>query len=267
MTDKSRAANACTRHRPQITFQGNDTHLSGTRQAANDNGDFARDLAYSKQHEPEDIEALKRLFPTAYKIEPVADEKRQRAGIDYIVRYTEPRTDAPMTARIDAKRRKAGTCRYWQDIATPELTFEIRNNGGKLKSCLTDPNEQTGFYMFTYDDTGDVYLIPFQMARFVLSQPATAERWRTVANRNGKGAVNVYIPADEFVYCSVLKMAKDEQGQFPARLALQVAYRLVKYAGTRWSGVLSAFSWLAERFRNDNDNRNGGDGGRKYGNS
>ncbi len=179
------------------------THLAGDCKAVNDNKaalaeQKARDIAYSEKFIPDDVRALKDFFGLTASVEVVKDKGRQVAGIDYIVTYTEPRTGATLTARVDAKRRKEGTCRYWRDKNVPELTFEIKNNGGKSVSCMTDPTEQTDFYMFTYDDTGDVYLVPFQVARFVLSDPLPRARWRAVANRNGAGAVNVYIPVDEF---------------------------------------------------------------------
>ena len=199
MTDKSRAATADTSNRPlNMQERYYNTHFAGTRQAVNDNGDFARDLAYSEKFIPDDIKALKCFFGTTASVEVVTDETRQFAGIDYLVTYREPRTGAPMTARIDAKRRKAGVCMFWRNKGVPELTFEIRNNGGKLKSCLTDPKEKTDFYLFTFEDTGDVYLIPFQIARLVLSDPLPQARWRAVANSNGSGAECVYIPVDEF---------------------------------------------------------------------
>lgn len=175
---------------------------TGARQAANDNKSLAeqkaRDIDYSKGFEVSDIEILKHFFPTFAKIEVVTDLTRQFAGIDYLVTYAEARTGAPMTARVDAKRRKAGTCRYWRNKNVPELTFEVQNNGGRFVSCITDPNEQTDFYLFTFDDTAEAYLIPFQMARLVLSQPLAAARWRAAANSNGSGAQNVFIPVDAF---------------------------------------------------------------------
>lgn len=179
------------------------TYLAGDCKAVNDNKaalaeQKARDMAYSEKFIPDDVRALKDFFGLTASVEVVKDIKRQRAGIDYLVTYTEPRTGATLTAHVDAKRRKAGTCRYWRDKNIPELTFEIKNNGGQFVSCLTDATEQTDFNMFTFDDTGDVYLVPFQMARFVLSQPLTVARWPALANRNGAGAVNVYIPVDEF---------------------------------------------------------------------
>lgn len=179
------------------------TYLAGDCKAVNDNKaalaeQKARDMAYSEKFIPDDVRALKDFFGLTASVEVVKDKGRQVAGIDYIVTYTEPRTGATLTARVDAKRRKEGTCRYWRDKNVPELTFEIKNNGGKSVSCMTDPTEQTDFYMFTYDDTGDVYFISFQLARLVLTRPLTVARWRAVANRNGAGAVNVYIPVDEF---------------------------------------------------------------------
>lgn len=172
-------------------------------QAANDNRaalakQKLEDILYSEKFIPDDVKALKSFFGQTASVEVVKDKARQFAGIDYIVTYTEPRTGATLTARIDSKRRKAGTCRYWRDKNIPELTFEIKNNGGQSVSCMTDPTEQTDFYMFTFDDTADVYFISFQLARLVLSRPLTVARWRAVANRNGAGAVNVYIPVDEF---------------------------------------------------------------------
>ena len=179
------------------------THLAGDCKAVNDNKaalaeQKARDIAYSEKFIPDDIKSLKRFFGTTASVEVVTDETRQFAGIDYLVTYREPRTGAPMTARIDAKRRKAGVCMFWRNKGIPELTFEIRNNGGKLKYCLTDPKEKTDFYLFTFEDTGDVYLIPFQIARLVLSDPLPQARWRAVANSSGSGAECVYIPVDEF---------------------------------------------------------------------
>lgn len=196
MTDTKRAIAANNGNRPLTQKQGYSIRFTGTRQAANDNKSLAeqkaQDIDYSKRFEISDIEILKSFFPTLAKIEVVTDLTRQFAGIDYLVTYTEPRTNAPMTARIDAKRRKAGTCRYWRNKNVPELTFEVRNNGGRFVSCITDPNERTDFYLFTFDDTAEAYLVPFQMARFVLSQPLAA------ANSNGSGAQNVFIPVDAF---------------------------------------------------------------------
>lgn len=202
MTDTKRAIAANNGNRPLTQKQGYSIRFTGTRQAANDNKSLAeqkaQDIDYSKRFEISDIEILKSFFPTLAKIEVVTDLTRQFAGIDYLVTYTEPRTNAPMTARIDAKRRKAGTCRYWRNKNVPELTFEVRNNGGRFVSCITDPNERTDFYLFTFDDTAEAYLVPFQMARFVLSQPLAAARWRAAANSNGSGAQNVFIPVDAF---------------------------------------------------------------------
>lgn len=204
MTDTKRAATANASHRPLNMQEWYDnTYIAGDCKAGNDNkaalaDQKARDIAYSEKFIPDDVEALKRRFGPTASVEVVKDIKRQLAGIDYLVTYTEPRTGATLTAHVDAKRRKAGTCRYWRDKNIPELTFEIKNNGGQFVSCLTDPKEKTDFNMFTFDDTSDVYLVPFQMARFVLSQPLTVARWPALANRNGAGAVNVYIPVDEF---------------------------------------------------------------------
>ena len=204
MTDTKEAITAHASDRPLNMQEWYDnTYIAGACKAVNDNKaalteQKARDIAYSEKFIPDDVRALKDFFGLTASVEVVKDKKRQRAGIDYIVTYTEPRTGATLTARVDAKRRKEGTCRYWRDKNVPELTFEIKNNGGQSVSCMTDPTEQTDFYMFTFDDTGDVYLVPFQVARFVLSDPLPRARWRAVANRNGAGAVNVYIPVDEF---------------------------------------------------------------------
>lgn len=178
------------------------THHAGDCKAVNDNKvalaeQKARDMAYSEKFIPDDVRALKDFFGSTASVEVVKDKWRQVAGIDYIVTYTEPRTGATLTARVDAKRRKEGTCRYWRDKNVPELTFEILNNGGKFVSCLTDPEEKTDFYMFTFDDTANVYLIPFQVAHFVLSQPSTVARWQT--KTTGNGTVCVYPPVDEFL--------------------------------------------------------------------
>ena len=158
---------------------------------------FWQDLAYSEKSMSDDINALKCFFGTTANVEVITDVKMQKAGIDYKVTYIESRTGAFLTARIDVKRRKAGTCEHWQNKNIPELTFEIRNNGGKHESCLTDPKEQTDYYLFTFDDTANVYLIPFQVAHLVLSQPLTVARWQT--KTTGSGAVCVYPPVDEFL--------------------------------------------------------------------
>ncbi|MBR1777289.1 MAG: hypothetical protein IJ752_01735 [Alphaproteobacteria bacterium] len=234
MTEIKEAATADTSDRPfDMQERYYNTHLAGARQAVNDNEALsfaeqkARDIAYSEKFIPDDIDALKRFFGATASVEVVKDETRQFAGIDYIVRYTEPRTGAILTARIDAKRRKAGVCMFWRDKGIPELTFEIRNNGGKFVSCLTDPNERTDFYLFTFEDTGDVYLIPFQIARLVLSQPSKVTRWRAVANSNGSGAECVYIPVDEFFTAAFMT------GHLPAWLLQRLSVNLAEAAALK----------------------------------
>lgn len=205
MTDTKEAATAYASNRPFNSFAQKryyDTHFVGDCKAVNDNKaalaeQKARDIAYSEKFIPDEKEALKLLFPTCIDVEFVKEREDQFKGKDYIVTYTEPRTGAILKASVDAKRQKAGTCKYWRDKKVPELTFEILNNGGKFVSCLTDPEEKTDFYMFTFDDTANVYLIPFQVAHFVLSQPSTVAHWQT--KTTGNGTVCVYPPVDEFL--------------------------------------------------------------------
>lgn len=246
MTDTKRATTANASHRPLNMQEWYDnTYIAGACKAVNDNkaalaDQKARDIAYSEKFIPDDVRALKGFFgPTAH-VEVVKDIKRQRAGIDYLVTYTEPRTGATLTAHVDAKRRKAGTCRYWRDKNIQELTFEIKNNGGQFVSCLIDPKEKTDFNMFTFDDTGDIYLVSFQVARFVLSQPLTVARWSAVANRNGAGAVNVYIPVDEFFTAAFMTK------HLPAWLLQRLSVNLAEAAAL-------------QTLREANDNAGGGE--------
>ena len=132
------------------------------RQSINDlRAQKVADMAYAESFAEEETAALKRYFPTATAIEVVKDEERQFAGIDYVVTYIEPRTGAILKAYIDAKRRRRGSRDHWKDKGDPEFCFEIRNNNGRLVSCLTDPNEATHFFLFTFEDTGERHLYRF----------------------------------------------------------------------------------------------------------
>lgn len=180
------------------------------------------DMAYAESFAEEETAVLKRYFPTATTIEVVKDKERQFAGIDYVVTYREPRTGAILKAYIDAKRRRRGSRDWWKDKGDPEFCFEIRNNDGRLVSCLTDPNEATHFFLFTFEDTGGTALVSFQSVRFVLSNPLTVAKWETRKNKNGLGAVCVYVPLSEF-WAEAVKMSGMPTAALLSRLARQFA--------------------------------------------
>lgn len=223
MTDKENAPRFAEQ-RGDISNSIYDIHKTdcSARQSINDlRAQKVADMAYAESFAEEEKAALKRYFPTATTIEVVKDKERQFAGIDYVVTYIEPRTGAVLTANVDAKRRRRGSRDWWKDKGA-EFCFEIRNNDGRLVSCLTDPNEATHFYLFTFEDTGGTALVSFQSVRFVLSNPLTVAKWETRKNKNGLGAVCVYVPLSEFLAEDV-KMSGMPTAALLSRLARQFA--------------------------------------------
>lgn len=178
MIDTKKAATANASHRPFMQERYDNTNATAARQSENHIRNFATDWAFSERYAEADMAHLSRLFGGGALVEKVTDEERQKAGIDFTVTYLEPRTGETFTATIDAKRRTKAAQGFWADKAIPELCFELLNNGGRRLHCLTDGDEKTDFILSVYEGLTDAFLIPFELARLVVSPPPRFQ-WRS----------------------------------------------------------------------------------------
>lgn len=197
MSDTKRTATANASHRPlNMQERYYSTCTAGACKAENHIRNFATDWAFSERYAEADMAHLSRLFGGGALVEKVTDEERQKAGIDFTVTYLEPRTGETFTATIDAKRRTKAAQGFWADKAIPELCFELLNNGGRRLHCLTDGDEKTDFILSVYEGLTDAFLIPFELARLVVSPPLSVAKWKT--GTSVSGARCVFIPLPDF---------------------------------------------------------------------
>lgn len=218
-----------------------DTHSLQSCKAENDNKatlaeQKRRDIAHSESFIKEELVLIEKHFGDGARAQFVTDTATQIKGIDYIVRYKMPYADKELTANIDVKRRQFGSRKYWKNPNVPELCFEVLNNGGRAVACLTDNKEETDYFLFIFEDTGDAFFIPYEQARLVLTR--RRPHLPAVINSNGAGTKCVYMPVDEF-FTEALKLT----APCPSWLLRGIAERLNEAA---------AVAAIRERQTNDN---------------
>lgn len=211
------------------------------RQSNNDNREQRRqDMAWSEKRIPIDRANIKKRFARLLSLETVQDKERQLEGKDFVAGYEMPFSNARLEMHIDAKGRREAARNWWRDKKIPELCFEVLNNGRSTGFCISDENEKTDALMFSFENMGDNFLAPYQLARLVLQHALASGEFEPKENKSGSGAHCVYIPVDKFLFLSCLIMCDDGKGNIPLPTLKGLMIRFIRYWAAWFGGDYNA---------------------------